>query len=224
MNDWFPTLMKGGHDMKLAKYISTASIVCSMTLGAGSAFAASPDDITISGTGADSNQQVRINNDSDVVLHNTSTVEVKNASFQNAETGDVDADKNTSVGGLSSGDATNTNGTSTDVAIDNAAEEATVPDNNQPVGGSGGVTPTGSVQGASVTPGMGAGAAVLPEVGASVPMDVSALRDGWHPQSATAALAKKSEMFTGLMLLTATLLSLLGAVGSFWYAKRQERV
>jgi hypothetical protein len=65
---------------------------------------------------------------------------------------------------------------------------------------------------------------MLPEVGASVPMDVSALRAAWQPQTAAPAktLANESRLFTNAMLLTATLLSLLGALGSAWYAKRRE--
>jgi hypothetical protein len=55
-------------------------------------------------------------------------------------------------------------------------------------------------------------------------MDVSALRAAWHPatEAPTATLAKSSQMFSNAMLLTATLLSLIGALGSAWYAKRRE--
>jgi hypothetical protein len=219
--------------MKLGKYISTASVVCSLTLGlSGSAFA---DSITISETGADSDQVVVIDNTSDVTVSNTSNVHVSNVNFQNAQSGDVSANKNTSVGGLESGSASNNNSAVTSVAVSNEAATAVPVGGNgngngnevNAVGGSGAVTPAGgSVLGAAAVGGFGAGVATLPEVGASVPMDVSALRAAWHPQTSApaAALAKSSQMFTGLMLLTATLLSLLGAIGSAWYAKRQERV
>ena len=218
--------------MKLGKYVGTVSVVCSLAFGyAGSAFA---DSITIGSTGADSNQKVVMDNTSDVTVSNTTNVSVTNANFQNAESGNVNADKNTSVGGLGTGNASNNNTASTAVVVSNS-EVATAPVGGSgngstttpvAVGGSGSSTPAGNVLGASAVGGFGSGAATLPSVGASVPMDVSALRAAWHPQTnaPTAVLAKGSQMFTGLMLLTATLLSLLGAIGSAWYAKRQERV
>jgi hypothetical protein len=81
----------------------------------------------------------------------------------------------------------------------------------------------GSVLGASTVAGMGSGAAILPVTGPIVPVDVSAIRAAWHPQSAAlTGAAKRTNMFTAGMLITATLLSLLGAAGSTLYTRRKE--
>jgi hypothetical protein len=216
--------------MLIARYMGVASVVCGLSIGvSGAAFA----DVSIGTTGADSNQQVEFNNSSKVTVSNTNVVQVTNENVQVAKSGNVNADKNTSVGGLvSTGNASNANGTTTTVSVDNTAA-------TQPVGGSGSevgsentsgaagsaVTPPpgkgGSVLGASTAGGFGGGA-VLPEVGASQFVDVSALRAAWQPKTSApvATLAKKSEMFSGAMLLTAALLSLLGAIGSAWYARQ----
>jgi hypothetical protein len=216
--------------MILRRQLATASVVISLALGvSGTAFA----DVSISNTGANSNQTVTMNNKSDVSVENTSNVVVSNVNVQGASTGNVSADKNTSVlGGIGSGNAMNNNSVATIASINNPSAHDVlvggVGASTLPVGGSGSIAPGvgGKVLGAS-TGGFGGGAAVLPEVGASVPVDVSALRAAWHPQTnaATSALAKSSQMVTGFMLLTATLLSVLGALGSAWYArKREERV
>lgn len=214
--------------MIVRRYITTASVVASMAIGLAGTAAAS--DASINTTGPDSYNSVVSHTSNVSVTNNESYVQVTNENYQNAKTGDVSANKNTSVeGGLTSGDATNTNGTVNTVTVSN--ESTVTPDN----GGSGGTTPDnggttggsgGEVLGASTAPGMGGGAAVLPEVGASVPVDVSALRAAWHPATTApaATLAKGSSVFTAAMLVTATLLSLLGALGSAVYARRKERV
>ena len=212
--------------MNIRRYITTASVVSSLAFGfAGSAFA---DTITISGTGADSTQKVEIDNSSDVIVTNTNDVHVVNANFQEAKSGNVEAEKNTSIGGnVGSGEASNTNGAATTVAVSNNSTSV-VPGGGAGGGAGGGLgegTPGmgGSVQGAATVGGLGGGA-VLPEVGATFPVDVSALRAAWHPQTnaATAGLAKGSRMFTAAMLITATLLSVLGALGSAFYARRRQ--
>lgn len=219
--------------MNIRRYVTTASILGTMAFGfTGSAFAA---DVTIHDTGADSTNKVEINDSSNVEISNKNDVNVVNLSFQEAKTGKVDANENTSLGGsVGSGNASNDNGTGTTVALGSGSASVTPVDNGGGNGGTGGngggsgsTTPgSGSVQGAATTNfGSGAGASVLPEVGASIPMDVSALRAAWQPQTAAPAttLAKGSAWFTNAMLLTATLLSLLGALGSVWYAKRREQ-
>jgi hypothetical protein len=70
-------------------------------------------------TGADSNNTVRVNNSNSVRSYNSNEVEVLNLNLQKAESGDVHAAKNTTVGGLSSGDASNTNSTTTSVTVSN---------------------------------------------------------------------------------------------------------
>ncbi len=216
--------------MTIQRYLGTASIVATLAFGyTGSVFAA---DVSFDTTGPNSDQQVVIDNTSQVTVHNTNNVTVSNTNSQQATTGNVNANKNTSVeGGLGSGNATNTNGTDTAVVVSNE----TVPSvpggggngggtgGNGGAGGSGGAG-GGSVQGAATVGGFGGGEAVLPEVGATIPMDVSALRAAWHPQTNAAAanLAKNSRMFTAAMLITATVLSLLGAIGSVFYARRRQ--
>ena len=218
--------------MNIKQHIGTASIVCSFAFGfTGTAFA----NVSINETGADYNQKVLMNNDSSVTVDNHSSVQVSNVNIQTANSGEVVANKNTSVGGnVKSGDALNTNAAVTTVAVTNDAPTVV------PVGGSGnggssspvsavggfGSSDRGNVLGAATVGGFGAGVATLPSVGASMPVDVSALRAAWHPQTnaPTATLAKGSSLFTGFMLITALLLSLLGAIGSAWYSKRLERV
>lgn len=218
--------------MNIRRYITTASVVCTMALS-GAAFADTGSDVTISGTGPDSHQTVEINNSDTTKIENNNDVNVLNFNDQSAKTGNVKAEDITSVGGgLGSGNAHNGNATATDINISNGKSAEVVVPVGAGAGGAGGttevVTPgagagAGEVMGAAVTPGMGAGASMLPEVGAKFPVDVSALRAGWNTQSAPAAnLAKGSSLFTNAMLLTATLLSLLGAVGSAWWAKRRE--
>ena len=218
--------------MTIKQHIGTASIVCSLAFGfTGTAFA----DVSINETGANSNQKVLMNNDSSVTVDSHSSVQVSNVNAQTTSSGEVVANKNTSIGGnVKSGDASNTNAAVTSVAVTNDAPTVA------PVGGSGnggssspvsavggfGSSNRGNVLGAATVGGFGAGIATLPSVGATIPVDVSALRAAWHPQTnePTAALAKGSSLFTGFMLITAVLLSLLGAIGSAWYSKRLERI
>jgi len=225
--------------MKLLRFIGAASLAGGFLLA--TAGTAAADDVGLNTTGADSKQSVTIDNSVTVTQKNTNDVQVVNVNAQKAETGNVEANSNTTVGGLSSGNASNQNAADTSVSINNG--EAVVPGqgngggnvpgagnggNGGTVSGSnGGNTPApgkGSVLGASVG-GLGAGApAMLPETGASVPVDVSALRAAWHPQSAAiTSPARKTSPFSVWMLLTAAVLSLMGAAGSVIQARRAER-
>jgi len=221
--------------MSLKRIIGSAAAagVTAMVL-AGSAAAA---DVTLGTTGPDSSQEVNVQNENKVDTTNDNNVVVVNASSQQAKTGDVKADNNTTVGGeLGSGNATNNNSATTEVAIGN--ESAAVgnggdhpgsggsnPGSGGNAGGIGGSSPGkgGSTLGASTTPGMGAGVETLPVTGATVPVDVSALRAAWHPNSAAAkTLVNQSQAISQWMLALAALLSLIGAVASVIYARRQE--
>lgn len=220
--------------MILRRYVRSTTVALGLTVAlTGSAMAA---DVTVDTTGAGSNQEVVVNNASEVKLNNTNVVWVNNENVQQATTGDVTANKNTTIGGVvESGDASNNNATATSVSIAN--ESAAVlgnevvpgssvdPTSNAGTGATGGAgaTATPKVLGAATTGGLGGGAAVLPVTGGSA-VDVSALRSSLQRagEAPTATLAKQSRFFTGAMLLTATLLSLLGAVLSAWYGKRQE--
>jgi len=86
----------------------------------GGADLSAPDsNVTIDKTGADSDNNVHISNSASMTQTNTNNVKVLNFSLQSAKSGNVNATKNTEVGGLSSGDATNDNTTTTDVEISN---------------------------------------------------------------------------------------------------------
>jgi hypothetical protein len=79
-----------------------------------------PDDhVTLNLTGPDSDNTVHISNTQSLKLNNNNLVNVENVNLQSATSGDVSAFKNTSVGGLSSGDAHNSNTTTTSVTISN---------------------------------------------------------------------------------------------------------
>jgi hypothetical protein len=207
--------------MRLAGTAAAAGMV-SVAL-AGTSLASS---VSIGTTGPDSDNTVKVENTSSLNLSNTNIVKVDNTNVQEASTGDVTANKNTTVGGLGSGNASNVNGTSTSVTINNPSGGLEVGG----VGGSGSGTPPaggkgGSVMGAS-TGGQGAAApAVLPEVGAKFPVDVSALRNAWHPQTAapTAALADQAAGLRVALLALAVLMTMIGVVGSFVYARRPIR-
>jgi hypothetical protein len=70
-------------------------------------------------TGPDSKVDVKINNSLSNKVENTNVVEVQNLNLQSAQSGNVSAYKNTTVGGLSSGDAANTNHTVNTVTVHN---------------------------------------------------------------------------------------------------------
>jgi hypothetical protein len=217
--------------MKSTRLIGAASISCGVALVlAGTALAS---DVSLDTTGPQSIQEVKLQNSNQFNTTNLNFAHVVNDNSQQASTGSVTADDNTTVGGLSSGNAHNSNSADTSVSINNstplspgvgegACATCGQGASSQPQPGSTGQG--GSVLGAS-TGGMGGGSeAVLPEVGASVPVDVSALRAAWHaPVAPTAALVKQTQGVTAVMLLTAALLSVLGGIGSAAYGRRRER-
>jgi hypothetical protein len=75
--------------------------------------------VTFDTTGPESNNEVTIDDSRRVEVSNTNRVEVNNVNLQGAKSGDVSAYKNTTVGGLTSGDAHNTNTTTTSVSVSN---------------------------------------------------------------------------------------------------------
>jgi len=67
-------------------------------------------------TGADSQQIVELNNGSHSTISNHNNVGVANFNAQSAQSGRVEAEKNTSVSGnVGSGDASNMNSTNTNI-------------------------------------------------------------------------------------------------------------
>lgn len=81
---------------------------------------AAASTVSFDTTGADSNQKVELNNDSTVENTNVNFVGVGNLNAQEAVSGDVKANKNTSeTGAVGSGDASNGNTTATTVTVTN---------------------------------------------------------------------------------------------------------
>lgn len=235
--------------MKLMQFMGAVSVISMFSLTLSGVAAA--DSVAVTTTGPGSTQTVSTSNVTKTDTTNKNDVSVANINIQDATTGSVSAKDNTSVtGGIGSGSATNKSTANTVVTIGNTSSStpgeggstgtpgvgsgtvppglgggtgASEPSGTNPAPGRGG----GSVLGAStVEPGLGGGQEILPVTGPIVPVDVSAIRAAWHPQSGTSpsTLVRHTSFFTAGMLITATLLSLLGAMGSAIYARRRERV
>lgn len=221
--------------MTIARSVLRFSAIGTLALSlSGSAFASSA---TLDGTtGPDSNNTVSTTNTWTNTVTNDNSVTIVNANIQLASSGDAKASENTTVGDVASGDSANNNTTNTAVTIDNSGSGGSGGDNggnggDGNTGGSGGSTggaggSGGSVLGAS-TGGSGSGVSTLPEVGASVPMDVSALRALYHvpvAALATPALVKTATGLSPYLLGLAALMSLLGALGTSLFNRRRERL
>lgn len=76
-------------------------------------------DATIDTTGTDSYNKIEVDYTSKLYLNNNNSVGVNNNNAQNASSGNAKVYRNTSGGSATSGDATNTNNTSTSVHITN---------------------------------------------------------------------------------------------------------
>jgi hypothetical protein len=86
---------------------------------------AAASTVTFDTTGAESHQKVELNNSSKVKVSNHNHVGVANVNAQQAQSGRVEANENTTVGGsVGSGDASNANTASTGVAITNSGTSA----------------------------------------------------------------------------------------------------
>lgn len=82
-------------------------------------FAPADDTVTLDTTGPHSTNQVDISHKNTVTSTNDNEIGVTNVSTQNASTGNVTATDNTTVGGLKSGDASNSNTTINSVDVSN---------------------------------------------------------------------------------------------------------
>jgi hypothetical protein len=220
--------------MRLISLLSVATFLAPALIGTASA-----DSLLVTASGPNSEQSTLASNQLSVDAVNQNNAVIGNTNTQSASTGSAFARSNTSVGGQGSGMAANANATQSSVLNTNIASTApTVGGQGSSVvavGGYGSVTSpsasvpaksSGSVLGASIVAGMGSGSpAILPVTGPTVPVDVSAIRAAWHPQIgiSSSSLARHTSAFTAGMLITATLLSLLGAAGSALYTRRQER-
>lgn len=100
---------------KVLKYASIG--LASLGIGLGVAAADSAD---IGTTGPDSKNKIEISKHHDVDVDNNNNVGVNNDNDQKAKTGDAKAYDNTTAGDARSGDAENSNDTSTEVKITNA--------------------------------------------------------------------------------------------------------
>jgi hypothetical protein len=219
--------------MKLIRLIASASMAGIFSLALVGAAAA--DDATLDTTGPNSNNQITIDNSVTVEQTNKNNVQVDNVNLQEASSGDVAANNNTTTGDLGSGAASNNSSATTTVSINNSAPDV-LGTGGQGGGGAGGFGNGGSsgglgasgsgasTLGAATSAGFGAGVETLPVVGPSQPVDVSALRAAWPPKHTTAGnLAQRTSAISTMMLIVAALLSLIGAVASSVYARRQER-
>jgi len=200
---------------------------------------ASADSVTITDTGFDSNQTTTINNTNISTVNNTNEIHIMNVNDQVAKTGDVKAADNTNVGNVGSGAASNNNDTTTDVSVNNDAVGGLGGGNGSGgngsgggnVGGSGGGSGSGPVGGrgggsalGAATGGLGAGSgSVLPEVGASSPIDLSALRSLYTNGNSGGLAAGSKGLDLGYMI-PAFLLSALAGIGTVIRQKRRELV
>lgn len=219
------------------KELTRAAVISgSMTLlGAGVAFA---DEATINETGPDSTNKIKIEYSSNLNVNNTNTVTVTNNNKQSATSGNAYVANNTTGGNATSGNASNANSTSTTVTIGNevpggggsgsgggqgSGGGAGSGSGQGGAGGSGGGSTsaaTGGLGGGLAYGGVGGGVSTLPEVGCSTICDVSALRAGYSDNVASQA-TERAKGISALLLSLAAVLSLAGAGGSAFFARKQ---
>jgi hypothetical protein len=87
--------------------------------GSGGSWMSGDSNVNLSYTGPESDNHVNVRNSNEVKVNNTNNVNVLNYTAQSASSGNVSAEKNTTVGGLSSGEASNTSNVTTSVNISN---------------------------------------------------------------------------------------------------------
>ncbi len=207
---------------KFAK-ITLVSMVASMALS-GAAMASTSD---ISNTGPDSYNKVEVSTSTHVDIDNHNNVTIKNNNDQTASTGDAKVSGNTTGGDAISGDAVNSNTTKTSI---NVSDQTDCVCNGQ--GGDGDGNHGGSGGGSNIAGGgssaKGGGSeavssGTLPETGASIPMDVSALRNllTHSGQAPLAQAVKASRGLSSALLAIAAVLGLAGAAGSAVYSSKR---
>jgi hypothetical protein len=213
------------------KFIKIGLVSSVLTMfGAGAALAA---DAQIDTTGPSSQNTVTVSETTSTTIENTNHIVVNNDNNQHSSTGDANVSGNTNGGSATTGDATNTATTSTTVTVGNAgggsggaggAGGGTLPGGGNPGSGAagGGSLPTATTTGGSGGAGGGT-LETLPNTGPLNPIDVSALRALWNPNSSTVPTqntVNPKGVSTGMLLL-AGLLTLVGAAGSITYAARR---
>ena len=177
-------------------------------------------DSSLNTTGPNSQNTITVTQTNDVTVSNHNDIQVTNSNQQSAGSGSAKVEGNTTGGAATSGMATNTNSFLTSITLGNATPVGNCGCDGQG-GGSGSTATLASSTGngpsgqTKLTGGKGGG--LLPETGATIPMDVSALRALYHPAGTiptqTAAIAHAKSLST-VMLAIAAVLSLLGALGS----------
>lgn len=196
------------------------------------------DSANLNLTGPNSDQSVTVVSSATNTVKTNNTVTSGSENAQSASTGKVAASNNTSVGSGATGGAANTNTGQSNVTIGKTVVpestpgtgSAVVEPSTAPSGGTGAVAAPsggqGSVLGASTAPSGGTGgASILPVTGATVPVDVSAIRAAWHPAltQENPAVVKSDDASSKLMLIVASLLSLTGAVWTGWRGYVKQR-
>lgn len=227
---------------KLALTIAFSSI-----LSLGLAGAASADTASLGGTtGPGSNNQVSVSNTNNSVVTNVNSVNITNVVDQTATTGNATVSGNTTAGDATTGDASVSNTTATLVNIGGPGTPGmggSTPGMGGGTGGTGGGTTGGTTGGAtgttSSTPSKtsGKGGVVLasvqetqqtlPQTGASVPVDVSALRALYHaPQTASTSPVsiKAADTISAQDVAILALLSVLIVAGVASYLNRRQRI
>ncbi|HSX01525.1 MAG TPA: hypothetical protein VLF67_04770 [Candidatus Saccharimonas sp.] len=170
----------------------------------------------------------------EVNVSNTNTIAITNSNNQSAISGNATVSGNTTGGSAETGQASNQAMFETSVNVENQPTCCVTGggngggnnggngggngNNGGGMGGAGGVTPPagstgGSVKGAAVG---GKGGGMLPEVGAAMPVDVSALRDAFVPavsSDGTEAPVKVAQSSQYTFWLVALLIGVLLAGG-----------
>jgi len=214
--------------MTKSKFARTALISAVATLAfSGAAFA---DSANISTTGPSSSNTVTTDVSNNVNITNQDNVTVTNSNTQTAQTGDATVSYNTTAGAAMSGAASNANTVTTTIGT----SSSTAPCSCSVAMGGGSSNPSSPAAGSTTiggSKGVGGGSGsvgTLPETGASVPVDVSALRNLFNPVSQTTPLTaavKANKTISTVGLALAAVLSLLGAIGTAVYStKRTLRV
>lgn len=201
---------------------------------AGSTTALASDTVNLGDTGPSSVNNVTITTVNTVTATNNNNIQVNNCNVQLAHTGDANVSGNTNVGSATAGSVSNLAATSTVVAVSNSS--AVVPGSGGGNGGStGGNTGSGGVSGSNgmTTSGQqsnagGKGVGTLPRTGPLGFVDVSALRNLYHPGSdhtPTQSVTANTRVMSASLIIMAALLTLAGTVGSAIYAtKRASKV
>lgn len=110
----------GSGDAMNSNSSSTTVAVTNGGSGTGAVFGGPANDsVSYDTTGSHSNQTTTITNENTMTVNNDNHVGIMNLNMQRAQSGNVSVSDNTTVGGVSSGDASNSNTTTTSVSIHN---------------------------------------------------------------------------------------------------------